>query len=176
MCRSSTHTRASRSFRWTRCRSAAGRRPGREPEEGPRHLHRRKRRPRTRLDRPDPPSRHHQRPEHLGQRRPAPPRHDERPPHRRAAAGGHTSAACGDPQVDCFDAGATSPPKGSAHARGWQAGGSGAQPNAPIARSVTLFNGSCADPYFSADSGMHDRRAREGRLRRRRPSIRLAPT
>jgi hypothetical protein len=67
----------------------------------------------------------------------------------RVAVGGHTSAACGDPQVDCFDAGSSN---GLVYARGWT-DGNGAQPNPPVAKSVTLFNGSCADPYFSADTG-----------------------
>jgi hypothetical protein len=65
----------------------------------------------------------------------------------RVALGGHTSATCGDPQVNCFDAGSSN---GLLYARGWSAAGSGSQPNEPIARSVTLFNGTCADPYFSA--------------------------
>ncbi len=68
----------------------------------------------------------------------------------RVAVGGHLSATCGDPQVDCFDADSAN---GLLYARGWTAAGSGAQPNEPIARSVMLFNGTCADPYFSAESG-----------------------
>jgi putative Flp pilus-assembly TadE/G-like protein len=67
----------------------------------------------------------------------------------RVAVGGHTSVTCGEPQVDCFDAGSSD---GLLYARGWSAAGDGSQPNEPIARSVTLFNGTCTDPYFSADS------------------------
>jgi Flp pilus assembly protein TadG len=71
------------------------------------------------------------------------------------ALGGAASTTCGDPLVDCFDAGAAKlasglPSKGIVHVRGWSAAGSGAQPGAPIARGVTLLAGGCVDPYFSA--------------------------
>jgi Flp pilus assembly protein TadG len=71
------------------------------------------------------------------------------------ALGGGTSTTCGEPLVECFDAGATTlasglPSKGIVHVRGWSAEGSGAQPGAPIARDMTLLPGTCADPYFSA--------------------------
>jgi Flp pilus assembly protein TadG len=71
------------------------------------------------------------------------------------ALGGATSTTCGDPLVDCFDAGAAKllsglPSKGIVHVRGYSTAGNGAQPAAPIARSVTLLPGGCADPYFSA--------------------------
>jgi Flp pilus assembly protein TadG len=70
------------------------------------------------------------------------------------ALGGATSTTCGDPLVDCFDAGAAKllsglPSKGIVHVRGYSTAGSGAQPAAPIARSVTLLPGDCTDPYFS---------------------------
>jgi Flp pilus assembly protein TadG len=65
----------------------------------------------------------------------------------RVALGGGTSTACGDPLVECYDAGSAN---GILYARGWSAAGSGAQPGPPIARDVTLFNGSCTDAYFSA--------------------------
>jgi hypothetical protein len=70
----------------------------------------------------------------------------------RVAVGGHLSTTCGDPLVQCFDAGATSPPKGILYAQGWTAAGSGAQPNAPLVRRVTLANGTCTDPYFVSSS------------------------
>ena len=71
------------------------------------------------------------------------------------ALGGAASTTCGDPLVDCFDAGAAKlvsglPSKGIVHVRGYTTAGSGAQPDAPIARSVTLLPGDCTDPYFSA--------------------------
>jgi Flp pilus assembly protein TadG len=71
------------------------------------------------------------------------------------AFGGATSTTCGEPLVECFDAGATTlasglPSKGIVHVRGWSAAGSGAQPGAPILREATLLPGQCADPYFSS--------------------------
>lgn len=65
----------------------------------------------------------------------------------RVALGGATSTACSDPLVECYDAGST---HGILYARGWSGAGSGAQPGPPIARDVTLFNGSCTDAYFSS--------------------------
>jgi hypothetical protein len=75
----------------------------------------------------------------------------------RVAFSGSTSTTCGDPLVECYDL-TTDPITGDGilYARGWSTAGSGAQPNPPLARSVTLFSGffldSCTDPYFSADS------------------------
>jgi hypothetical protein len=72
------------------------------------------------------------------------------------ALGGGSSTTCGQPLVDCYDAGAGTtastglPSKGILYIRGWSAAGSGAQPNNPILRGATLVNGSCADPYFSS--------------------------
>jgi Flp pilus assembly protein TadG len=60
-------------------------------------------------------------------------------------AGGSTD--CADPFVECYDAGSAN---GLLFVRGYPTGGSGAQPNPPIARGVTLFNGSCTDPYFTS--------------------------
>jgi hypothetical protein len=65
----------------------------------------------------------------------------------RVALSGGTSLTCGDPLVACYDLASAD---GILFARGWSSSGSGAQPNPPIARSVTLFPGSCSDPYFSA--------------------------
>jgi hypothetical protein len=72
------------------------------------------------------------------------------------ALGGGSSTTCGQPLVDCYDAGVARnastglPSKGILFVRGWSAAGSGAQPNDPILRGATLVNGSCADPYFSS--------------------------
>ena len=66
----------------------------------------------------------------------------------RVILGGASSTTCGDPLVQCYDL--TDPGRGIIYVRGWSSAGSGAQPNAPKDRSVTLFNGTCADPYFSA--------------------------
>jgi Putative Flp pilus-assembly TadE/G-like len=67
----------------------------------------------------------------------------------RIALSGGTSLTCGDPLVDCYDAGSAN---GIVHVRGWSSSGNGAQPNPPLARDVTLFPGTCADPYFSSAS------------------------
>jgi hypothetical protein len=65
------------------------------------------------------------------------------------ALGGGSSTTCGDALVECYDLGSAN---GLLHARGWSNAGSGQQPNPPLARSVTLFNGTCTDPYFVASS------------------------
>jgi hypothetical protein len=67
----------------------------------------------------------------------------------RLTLSGGSSTTCGDPLVDCYDLGSAN---GIVHARGWSSSGSGAQPNPPLARDVTLFPGSCSDPYFSSAS------------------------
>jgi hypothetical protein len=67
----------------------------------------------------------------------------------RVAFGGGASTTCGDPLVQCYDLGSAN---GIVHVRGWSSDGSGAQPNPPLARDVTLFPGTCADPYFSSGS------------------------
>jgi Flp pilus assembly protein TadG len=67
----------------------------------------------------------------------------------RVALGGRSSTNCTDPLVECYDLGSSN---GLLHARGWSNAGSGQQPNPPVARSVTLFNGTCTDPYFVASS------------------------
>jgi hypothetical protein len=64
----------------------------------------------------------------------------------RVAFGGGTSTTCGDPLVECYDL--EDPGLGLLHVRGYSAEGSGAQPDPPLARSVYLYPGSCADPYF----------------------------
>ncbi len=71
------------------------------------------------------------------------------------ALGGAASTTCGEPLVECYDAGATPlangiPSTGILHVRGWSAAGSGAQPGAPILRDATLLAGTCASPYFSS--------------------------
>jgi Putative Flp pilus-assembly TadE/G-like len=72
----------------------------------------------------------------------------------RVAFSGGTSTTCGDPLVECYDLTApdTESGPGIVYARGWSSAGSGAQPNPPLARSVTLFPGTCTDPYFSSAS------------------------
>jgi putative Flp pilus-assembly TadE/G-like protein len=67
----------------------------------------------------------------------------------RITLSGGSSTTCGDPLVDCYDTGS---PNGIVHLRSWSSSGSGAQPNPPLARDVTLFPGSCSDPYFSSAS------------------------
>ena len=67
----------------------------------------------------------------------------------RITLSGGASTTCGDPLVDCYDTGSSN---GIVYVRGWSSAGSGAQPNPPLARSVTLFPGSCTDPYFTSAS------------------------
>jgi hypothetical protein len=69
---------------------------------------------------------------------------------RITLSGSTTSMTCGDPLVDCYDTGSAN---GILHIRGWSSAGSGAQPNPPLARDVTLVPGSCSDPYFTAAGG-----------------------
>ena len=64
----------------------------------------------------------------------------------RVAFGGGSSTTCGDNLVECYDLGSSD---GIVFARGYSTSGSGAPPNPPIARDVTLFSGSCPDPYFN---------------------------
>ena len=66
---------------------------------------------------------------------------------RVSLSGNASSATCGDYLVDCYDTGS---PDGIVYIRGWSSAGSGAQPNPPLARDVTLIPGTCADPYFSS--------------------------
>ena len=63
----------------------------------------------------------------------------------RVAFGGATSTTCGQPLVECYDAGSAN---GILLARGYSMAGSGTQPNAPLARNVYLTPGTCTDPYF----------------------------
>ena len=64
----------------------------------------------------------------------------------RVALGGGSSTTCGENLVECYDLGSSD---GIVFARGYSTTGSGAPPNPPIARDVTLFSGSCPDPYFN---------------------------
>jgi hypothetical protein len=66
----------------------------------------------------------------------------------RVALGGGSSTTCGEELVVCYD---LEPPNGILFARGWSSSGSGQQPNAPVARSVRLFSGTCPDAYFSSE-------------------------
>ena len=65
------------------------------------------------------------------------------------AFGGGTSTTCGQPLVECYDAGSAN---GILLARGYSMAGSGAQPSAPLARNVYLTPGTCPDPYFHDES------------------------
>lgn len=66
----------------------------------------------------------------------------------RVAFGGASSTSCTDPLVECYDA--EDDGLGLLHVQGYSMADSGSQPNAPLARSVSLQPGSCADPYFVA--------------------------
>ena len=68
----------------------------------------------------------------------------------RVILSGSNSTTCGQPLVECYQPDAEGG-RGIVYIRGWS-DGSGAQPSAPKDRSVTLFGGSCTDPYFSAGS------------------------
>jgi len=68
----------------------------------------------------------------------------------RIVVSGSDSTTCGDPLVSCFDAGSAN--SGLAYIQGWTRVGDPAQPNPPLARSVTLEPGTCPDAYFSGAS------------------------
>jgi Putative Flp pilus-assembly TadE/G-like len=67
----------------------------------------------------------------------------------RIALGGGTSTACGGYLVQCYDMQSSN---GLLFMQGWSASGSAVPPNRPLARSVSLFPGSCPDPYFVSES------------------------
>lgn len=67
----------------------------------------------------------------------------------RVIVSGGNSTTCGDSLVSCYDAGSAN---GLDYIRGWSGAGSGAQPNPPLARGVTLEPGTCADAYFIAST------------------------
>lgn len=58
---------------------------------------------------------------------------------------GGVNTLCTEILVECYDAESD---VGLLYVRGWPTGGSGAQPNAPIARDVQLTAAECSDPYF----------------------------
>ena len=60
----------------------------------------------------------------------------------RVALSGGSTTTCGDQFVSCFNQ--------VLFMRGYSTSGSGAAPNPPVARSVYLTPGNCADPYFQA--------------------------
>ena len=62
----------------------------------------------------------------------------------RVILGGGSSTTCGEPLVSCFDQ--------VLFVQGWSSAGNAAQPNPPLARSISLFNGTCTDPYFTSSS------------------------
>lgn len=64
----------------------------------------------------------------------------------RIALSGSTSTSCGDPLVECYDAGSAG---GIVFASGYSMAGSGAQPGPPQARGAYFEAGTCRDPYFS---------------------------
>jgi Flp pilus assembly protein TadG len=67
----------------------------------------------------------------------------------RVVVSGGSSTTCGDPLVDCFDAGSSN---GLAYLRGWPGAGDATQPNEPLARDVRLQPGTCADAYFTSST------------------------
>ncbi|HET7855358.1 MAG TPA: hypothetical protein VFL41_02775, partial [Gaiellaceae bacterium] len=70
---------------------------------------------------------------------------------RITLSGNQSSITCGEPLVDCYDAGS---PNGILHIRGWSNAGSGSQPNPPLARNVALIPGTCTDAYFTSSTSM----------------------
>ena len=63
----------------------------------------------------------------------------------RVILGGGSSTTCGDPLVSCFDQ--------ILFVQGWASSGTVAPPpneGTPLVRSVSLFNGTCSDPYFTS--------------------------
>jgi hypothetical protein len=69
----------------------------------------------------------------------------------RIALGGATSTTCGDDLVQCYDMESAN---GLVSVRGWSSGGSATPPNSPLARSATLFPGSCSDAYFTSSASV----------------------
>ena len=67
---------------------------------------------------------------------------------RIALSGKPEGGNCGEPLIVCYDAGAAN--QGLAHIRGWSSESSATAGSPPIARSVSLYSISCAEPYFSA--------------------------
>jgi hypothetical protein len=66
----------------------------------------------------------------------------------RVALGGRSSTVCGEPLVECYDAGSVN---GVVHIRGWTT--AGGNPKEPRAKHVRLVpGGDCADAYFASDS------------------------
>ena len=64
----------------------------------------------------------------------------------RIVLGGGTSTTCGQPLVECYDAGSAN---GLVRIRGWSGAPAGTA-TAPQARSVELIDGSCQNGYFMA--------------------------
>ncbi len=64
----------------------------------------------------------------------------------RVALSGSNSTTCGDPLVECYDAGSAN---GLLFMRGYPTSGRSANDNPPVAQDVQLTPGTCGDPYFS---------------------------
>jgi hypothetical protein len=70
---------------------------------------------------------------------------------------GTLAQICQQNLTDCYDLGADPPTQGLSFIRGYSTGGSGAQPNEPILRSVELFpTGACGSAYFSDGTCTYD--------------------
>ena len=69
---------------------------------------------------------------------------------RIALSGKAGGGNCGEPLIVCFDADEGAPNQGLVHIRGWSSEGTAGAGNPPLARSVSLYSTTCAEPYFSA--------------------------
>jgi hypothetical protein len=67
----------------------------------------------------------------------------------RIALSGSSNTTCGQPMVLCYDAGSA---HGLLHIRGYPATPAVTGQSTPVARDVSLFNGTCSDAYFSSSA------------------------
>jgi Putative Flp pilus-assembly TadE/G-like len=67
----------------------------------------------------------------------------------RLVGGNNSAATCGQVLVECYDQGSTN---GVVFIRGYQPGVGTLPSNPPAAGDVTLFDGTCTDPYFTSDA------------------------
>jgi hypothetical protein len=83
---------------------------------------------------------------------------------RVALSGNASSTTCGAPLVECYDQ--VDLGAGLVYVRTWSAEPATVPPNAPVARSVTLFSPgtSCVDPYFASDATPCDKAGIRARI------------
>jgi hypothetical protein len=67
----------------------------------------------------------------------------------RLVGSNNSTAACGQPLVECYDQGSNN---GIVFIRGYSPTAGTLPANPPVAGDVSLFDGTCTDPYFSSSS------------------------